>query len=94
VVCFSLPNSVRKIDTGSERAFPCTAQEVGLEGDVTKIAYDTAVVSRGFAGAPVVDAHGRLTAIVTGIGEEEMNENGAVTCLNVVGAKSLLRPTQ
>ena len=80
--------------SGKEQAFPCTAQDVGPEGGVTKIAYDSAVVSRGFAGAPVVDTHGHLAAIVTGIGEEEMNENGAVTWLNVVGATNLLRPTK
>jgi hypothetical protein len=79
---------------GKERAFPCTAQDVGSDGDLTKIAYDTPMVSRGMAGAPVVDTFGHLAGVVTGIGDEEMNENSAVIWLKVIGSTSLQRLTQ
>ena len=79
--------------SGKERLFPCTVQDVALAGEVAELAYDKAVVSRGFAGAPVVDMLGHLAAIVTGPGEEP-REDGAVTWLRAVGTTSLQRLTK
>ena len=62
-------------------------------GELMGITLDTPVVARGLAGAPVVDKSGHLAGIVTGVGDDEMNENGAVTSLKTLGAAGLQRLT-
>lgn len=79
--------------SGGENRIPCSAQEVGGAGELMGITCDSPVSARGLAGAPVVDKSGHLAGIVTGVGDDEMNENGAVTSLKTLGAASLQRLT-
>lgn len=79
--------------SGKESRIPCSAQEVGGSGELMGITCDSPVSARGLAGAPVVDKSGHLAGIVTGVGDDEMNENGAVTSLKTLGAASLQRLT-
>ena len=62
-------------------------------GELMGITCDAPVVARGLVGAPVVDKSGHLAGIVTGVGDDEMNENGAVTSLKTLGAASLQKLT-
>lgn len=78
---------------GKENRIPCSAQEVGGSGELMGITCDSPVSARGLAGAPVVDKSGHLAGIVTGVGDDELNEIGAVTSLKTLGAASLQRLT-
>ena len=79
--------------SGKDSLIPCSAQEVGGGGDLMGITCDAPVSARGLAGAPVVDKSGHLAGVVTGVGEDEMNENGPVTSLKTLGAAGLQRLT-
>ncbi|EDY20555.1 hypothetical protein CfE428DRAFT_1752 [Chthoniobacter flavus Ellin428] len=77
--------------SGKESRIPCSAQEIGGMGELMGITCDTPTVARGLPGAPVVDKSGHLAGIVTGVGDDEMTENGAVTSLKTLGAAGLQR---
>jgi hypothetical protein len=79
--------------SGKESRIPCSAQEIGGMGELMGITCDAPVVARGLPGAPVVDKSGHLAGIVTAVGDDEMNENGAVTSLKTLGAAGLQRLT-
>ncbi len=78
---------------GRQQVFPCTVQNVAMAGELVELAFENAVISRGFAGAPIVDMHGHLAGIVIGPGEEP-REDGAVTWIKAVGVTALQRLTK
>ena len=78
---------------GKQQAFPCRVESTPMAGELAELAFDQPVVALGFRGAPVVDGHGHLAAVITGPGEKP-REDGAVLFTKAVGATGLQRITK